>query len=118
MTFAVHGDDIRITDGKNFTTGSDELIVGEGLVGRFPDCKVGEVMQINTVPFRVVGVFAGKGGYRSEIWGDLERLGEALKRPVRSRVIAKVQEGTARLVERTRPSEASGAERSLKDLAG
>lgn len=92
MTFAVHGDDVKVTEGRTFAPGSDELIVGEGLLGRVPECRVGEVMQINTVPFRVVGVFSGKGGYRSEIWGDLDRLSQALQRPVRSRVIARVRE--------------------------
>lgn len=91
MTFAIHGDDVRILEGRNFTPSSDEIVVGEGLIGRVPECRLGEVMQINTVPFRVVGVFTGKGGYRSEIWGDLERLSQALQRPVRSRVIAKVR---------------------------
>jgi putative ABC transport system permease protein len=94
MTFVVHGDDVRIVEGKRFEPGSDELIVGEGLTGRIADCKVGDVLRINTVSFRIVGVFAGKGGYRSEIWGDLDRLAAALQRPVRSRVLAKVQPGT------------------------
>lgn len=90
MTFRIQGDDIRIVDGQNFRPGSDELIVGEGLVDRIADCRVGDTLRVNTVTFRIVGTFAGKGGYRSEIWGDLERLSEALERPVRSRVIAKV----------------------------
>ncbi len=110
MTFAIHGDDIRIRDekftiatrdeplhevqGRRFTPGSDELIVGEGLVDRIANCKVGDTLRINTVTFRIVGTFTGKGGYRSEIWGDLERLSAALQRPVRSRVLAKVAQGT------------------------
>ncbi len=94
MTFAIHGDDIRIAKGTRFTPGSDELIVGAGLVGRIADCKVGDVLRINTISFRIVGTFEGKGGYQSEIWGDLDRLSEALQRPVRSRVIAKVAPGT------------------------
>lgn len=94
LTFEIHGDDLRIREGQRFTPGSDELIVGEGLVGRIADCNVGDVLRINTVTFRIVGVFEGKGGYRSEIWGDLDRLSEALQRPVRSRVIAKVGPGT------------------------
>ncbi|MBL8729828.1 MAG: ABC transporter permease, partial [Planctomycetes bacterium] len=94
MTFAIHGDDIRIAKGTRFTPGSDELIVGAGLVGRIADCNVGDVLRINTVSFRIVGTFEGKGGYQSEIWGDLERLSQALQRPVRSRVIAKVAPGT------------------------
>ncbi|MEC7583199.1 MAG: ABC transporter permease [Planctomycetota bacterium] len=94
MTFEIHGDDVQIVEGENFTPGSDELIVGEGLLNRIPECKVDEVMWINTVPFRITGVFAGKGGYRSEIWGDLERLSQALQRTARSRVIAQVTPST------------------------
>jgi putative ABC transport system permease protein len=90
LTFAIHGDDLRIAEGQRFAPGTDELIVGAGLTGRIADCKVGDVLRINTVSFRIVGVFEGKGGYRSEIWGDLDRLAAALERPVRSRVIAKV----------------------------
>jgi putative ABC transport system permease protein len=93
-TFAIHGDDLRIQEGVNFRPGSDELIVGEGLIGRIADCRVGDTLRINTVTFRIVGTFSGKGGYRSEIWGDLDRLSVALQRPVRSRVLAKVRPET------------------------
>lgn len=93
-TFAIHGDDVRIVDGRMPTPGSDELIVGEGLVERIRNCLPGDTLRINTVTFRIVGTFSGKGGYRSEIWGDLERLSEALQRPVRSRVLAKIKPGT------------------------
>lgn len=94
LTFAVHGDDLRIVDGQNFRPGSDELIVGDGLVERIANCKVGDTLRINTITFRIVGTFTGKGGYRSEIWGDLDRLSAALQRPVHSRVLAKVAPGT------------------------
>ena len=94
MTFTIHGDDVRIVAGRSLEPGTDELIVGNGIAGRFVDCDVGDVLTINVTPFRIVGVFEAKGGYRSEIWGDLERLSEALQRPVRSRVIAKVAPGT------------------------
>ena len=93
-TFAIHGDDITITEGENFTPGSDELIVGGGLLDRIANCRVGDTLKINTVTFRIVGTFAGKGGYQSEIWGDLDRLSEALERPVRSRVLARVAPDT------------------------
>jgi putative ABC transport system permease protein len=93
-TFAIHGDDLRIVAGRLPAPGSDELIVGEGLVDRIQNCRVDDTLRINTGTFRIVGTFSGKGGYRSEIWGDLERLSEALQRPVRSRVLAKVKPGT------------------------
>ena len=94
MTFDLHGSDLEIVEGRRFEPGTDELIVGEGLLGRLAGCNVGDVLRINVVPFRIVGTFRGKGGYRSEIWGDLERLSAALERPVRSRVLARMQPGT------------------------
>ncbi len=93
-TFAIHGDDIRIVQGDNFKPGHDELIVGRGLTGRIANCNVGDTLRINTARFTIVGIFEGKGGYQSEIWGDLDRLSEALERPVRSRVLAKITPGT------------------------
>ncbi|MCB9884909.1 MAG: ABC transporter permease [Planctomycetes bacterium] len=93
QTFAIHGDDIRVVQGENFKPGQDELIVGRGLIGRIANCNVGDTLRINTARFTIVGVFEGKGGYESEIWGDLDRLGEALERPVRSRVLAKLTPG-------------------------
>ncbi|MFN8826017.1 MAG: ABC transporter permease [Planctomycetota bacterium] len=93
-TFAIHGDDIRIVAGRMPKPGSDELIVGEGLVDRIRNCKPDDTLRINPGTFRIDGTFTGKGGYRSEIWGDLERLSEALQRPVRSRVLARIKPGT------------------------
>jgi putative ABC transport system permease protein len=95
QSFAIHGDDLQVLPGgRRFTAGADELIVGASLQGRIADCAVGDVLQINTTPFRIVGSFTGKGAYTSEIWGDLERLSAALQRPVRSRVLAKIAPGT------------------------
>jgi ABC-type antimicrobial peptide transport system permease subunit len=94
MTFQVHGDALQINAGRIPIPGSDELIIGQDLVERIADCKIGDTLVINVTPFKIVGTFRGKGGYQSEIWGDLDRLGEALQRPVRSRVIAKIAPNT------------------------
>ena len=94
QTFAIHGDALEIIDGENFTVGTDEIILGERLVDRFFDGPpVGETLMINVTPFRVAGVFRSKGAYASEIWGDVERLKEALERPVYSRVIGQLRDG-------------------------
>lgn len=86
-TFAIHGDSFRIIDGKNLTPGTDEVLVGKALTDRMQHCKVGDVLQINTTPFRVVGVFESKGAYQAEIWGDVDRMQEALKTAHYSRVL-------------------------------
>lgn len=94
MSFEIHGEDLQILEGRKLEAGADELMVGAAITDRIRDCRVGDVLRINTVPFRIVGTFEGKGGYRSEIWGDLDRLSDALERPIRSRVIARVEPGT------------------------
>lgn len=86
-TFAVHRDDFQVMQGRRITAGSDELMVGASLVGRIRDSQVGDVLMVNTTPFRIVGTFTHKGAHSSEIWGDADRLQEALERPVFSRVI-------------------------------
>lgn len=94
-TFAIHGDDITVVDGRHFEFGTDEVLVGQALVERIRDCHVGDVLVINTTPFRVAGVMRGRGAQSSEIWGDVNRMQEALQRPSFSRVIAKVKDGEA-----------------------
>ncbi|MCO5171287.1 MAG: ABC transporter permease [Planctomycetes bacterium] len=93
QTFAIHGERLRLVEGQRFAPGNDEVIVGRSLVGRIRDCRLGAVIQLNTTPFRVVGVFEHDGPYASEVWGDLDRMSEALQRPGVSRVIAQVVPG-------------------------
>jgi len=90
-TFDIHGDEIEIIGGRTFQPGTDEVIVGEGLVGRIRDCQTGETIVINTTPFKVAGVFRAKGSFQSEIWGDADRMLSALNRRNFSRVIAVVK---------------------------
>ncbi|MBL8856901.1 MAG: ABC transporter permease [Planctomycetes bacterium] len=93
-TFDIIGDKLHIIEGRNFKLGADEVIVGSKLVDRIRDCRVGDILQLNSTPFHVVGVFDHDGPFKSEIWGDRDRLAEALERPIFNRVIAKVRAGT------------------------
>jgi putative ABC transport system permease protein len=93
-SFRIRGDGLRLVDGDRFTSGEDEIIVGRALTERIRGAKRGDVITLNITPFRVVGVFDSDGPFESEIWGDLDRLSEALERPVYSRVIAKLRPGT------------------------
>jgi len=102
MTFEILGDAIRITQGRRFEPGTDEVLVGRKLVDRIRDCQEGDVIQFNTTPFRVVGIFDHDGPFSSEIWGDRDRIAEALERPIFNRLIGRLREGTdvAALAER------------------
>lgn len=92
-SLTIHGDGLRILEGRHFEPGADEVIVGSSLVGRIRGCELGEVLRINTTPFRVVGTFESEGPYGSEIWGDLDRMLTALERYGPNRVIAQLPEG-------------------------
>lgn len=85
---------LEVVEGRSLRPGADEVLVGSKLTGRIRNCRVGEVIRINTTPFRVVGVFDYDGPFASEIWGDLDRMLEALERPGPSRVVARLRPGT------------------------
>lgn len=93
MTFEIRRDEIRIVEGRNFTPGSDELIVGKRLVGEIPSCAIDGVLELNRTPFRIVGVFEHSGQFGGEIWGDMDRVTAAMGRYGPNRVIAKLQAG-------------------------
>lgn len=93
MTFEIRRGEIEILEGRNFTPGADELIVGKRLVGEIPSCAIDGVIELNRTPFRIVGVFDHAGQFGSEIWGDLDRVTAAMGRYGPNRVIAKLQDG-------------------------
>lgn len=93
-TFAIRGDELRIVEGRAFTPGADEVIVGKRITGRIQDCRVGDVLEINVTPFRVVGVFECDGPFESEIWGDYDRMVAALERFGPNRVLAQLRPDT------------------------
>lgn len=87
---ALRGDELRIVEGRMLEFGADEVVIGRKLVDRIENCRLGDVVQVNTTPFKVVGVLACEGPFESEIWGDFERMCVALQRPVANRVVARL----------------------------
>jgi putative ABC transport system permease protein len=78
--FEVRGG-IEITQGRRFTPGLDEVIVGEGLVRRIQGMQVGQNVSYQRKQFRIVGIFASQGGaFESEIWGDFDAFGAMFQR--------------------------------------
>lgn len=93
-TFEIRGGELTIVEGRNFTPGNDELIVGRRLVDRVANCGIDDVIVLNKTPFRVVGVFDHPGQFGGEIWGDLDRLLTTMGRYGPNRVIAQLEPGT------------------------
>jgi putative ABC transport system permease protein len=61
----------HLIDGRLFTPGTNEVIVGRGAALQFAGLTVGSELRQGTSVWNVVGVFADKGSVaESEIWSD------------------------------------------------
>ncbi|HEY5807039.1 MAG TPA: ABC transporter permease [Povalibacter sp.] len=73
--------DFRITQGRMFTPGTFEVIVGHGAVKQFAGLEVGSKLRWGTTEWTVTGTFADRGSVaESEIWTDATVLQGAYNR--------------------------------------
>ncbi|MEZ5787993.1 MAG: ABC transporter permease [Xanthobacteraceae bacterium] len=73
--------DIKIVEGRMFTPGSNEIVVGKSLVSQFQGFEPGQTVKFGTSRWQVVGVFSAGGSvFESEIWGDLPVVQSLFKR--------------------------------------
>jgi len=62
---------VKITEGRMFSPGAAELVVGTRIAERFVGFGLGDEVKFGQRPFRVVGLFeAGGTSFESEVWGD------------------------------------------------
>jgi putative ABC transport system permease protein len=72
--------EVRLIDGRRFTPGMRELIVGKGALAQFRGLDMGNTVLLNGQAWKVVGVFASGDSHESEIWGDAESVAAAYRR--------------------------------------
>ncbi|HAM51791.1 MAG TPA: multidrug ABC transporter permease [Nitrospiraceae bacterium] len=86
---------VRLTEGRMPRPGSEEVIAGKSIAKRFQGGGMGETVRFGMRDWTVVGVFdAGNTAFNSEIWGDVDQLMQAFRRPVYSSVILKLRDST------------------------
>ena len=73
---------VHIVEGRLAQPGSDEVIVGKAIRGRFRGLQVGQTFELKkNRPAKVVGVFADDGSsFESEVWADLHVMRAAFGR--------------------------------------
>jgi putative ABC transport system permease protein len=72
---------VHIAEGRVFTPGLYELIVGRKAHERYDGLDVGQSINLQRRAWKVVGVFDAEGsGFESEIWGDIDVMGPAFNR--------------------------------------
>ena len=73
---------IQLVEGRAFTPGLDEVIVGRKLGERMQGMEIGKTVKFQQKEFRIVGAFDSRGGaFESEIWGDYDTFGAIFQRP-------------------------------------
>jgi putative ABC transport system permease protein len=86
---------VKLVEGRLPRQGSSEIIAGMSISKRFKGGGVGETLHFAMRDWTVVGVFdAGNTGFSSEIWGDVDQLMQAFRRPVYSSVIFKLRDSS------------------------
>lgn len=79
---------IRLTAGRMPRAGTNEIMAGASVARRFGGAGLGETIRFAMRDWKVVGLFdAGATGFSSEIWGDVDTLMQAFRRPVYSIVV-------------------------------
>lgn len=86
---------VKLVEGRLPRRGSSEIIAGMSIARRFKGGGVGETLHFAMRDWTVVGIFdAGNTGFNSEIWGDVDQLMQAFRRPVYSSVIFKLRDSS------------------------
>ena len=78
--FEVRGG-ITVVEGRTFTPGLDEVIVGRKLTSRIKGLERGGNVKYQQKLFRIVGFFESTGGaFESEVWGDYDTFAAIFQR--------------------------------------
>jgi ABC-type lipoprotein release transport system permease subunit len=100
-----------LVEGRMFTPGTDEVVIGAAIASRFANCRVGDELKFQKRAFKVVGHFKTDGAsFESEVWGDAKVLQPVfhreggyqvvvlrMKDPARFEALRKELEGDPRL---------------------
>ncbi len=86
---------VKLLEGRMPRPGSFEIIAGQSIAKRFKGGGIVETLRFGMRNWTVVGIFdAENTGYSSEIWGDVDQLMQAFRRPVYSSVIFKLHDSS------------------------
>jgi ABC-type lipoprotein release transport system permease subunit len=78
---------IKLLEGRLPRPGTSEIMAGSSISRRFSGGGLGESLRFAMRDWTVVGIFdAGSTGFSSELWGDVDQLMQAFRRPVYSSV--------------------------------
>jgi putative ABC transport system permease protein len=73
---------VNITQGRMFTPGTNEIVVGAGLLREFSGFEFGKTIRLRGTIWQIVGVFEAPGTvFESELWADIAVTQSLFNRP-------------------------------------
>ena len=81
---------LKLVEGRRFTPGLREIVVGKGVQRQFRGLEVGKQLKLANQLWTVVGVFESKDSHDSELWTDADVLGPAYQRSAFQSVTVKL----------------------------
>lgn len=100
---------VRVIQGRWFSPGLREVVVGRSVAERYPSAGIGRRMRFGKGDWDVVGVMdAGQSTVNSEIWGDFNQISADFNRK---------DSASSVLVRATDPVALEGLKRSVEDDA-
>lgn len=80
--------DVQIVEGRAPRPGTNEIVIGSGLVGRFEGAFVGGELELARARWPVVGRMVANGGaFESELWADRDKIARAYERTAFSSIL-------------------------------
>lgn len=71
---------VRIVEGRKFTPGLREIVVGDGAARQFRGLDVGKHLRLANQDWTIVGRFKSGDSHDSELWGDADTLATTYQR--------------------------------------
>jgi putative ABC transport system permease protein len=71
---------VKIIEGRKYTPGLREMIVGKGARQQFAGLDPGSTINLNNQQWTIVGVFASGDSHESELEGDVDTISAAYRR--------------------------------------
>jgi putative ABC transport system permease protein len=71
---------LKIVEGRAFTPGLHELVVGRSASIRFAGLELGDEVKLGSEVWKVVGAFESGDAYDSELWGDRKTVAATYRR--------------------------------------
>jgi putative ABC transport system permease protein len=74
-------DDLKLAEGRWFSPGHREIVIGKSVAKRYPAAKMGKMLRFGRGEWEIVGIMdAGQSAVNSEIWGDLNQVSSDFNR--------------------------------------